>query len=428
MFELTVLIISIALFFLVLVIDLAHYGIMYVFLYKMRHKGWVKPKESFEPKTAVLLTLRGADPFLKYCIQGLLRQNHSDYTVFFIVDSSSDPALPVVREILDQEKAKSPGCKCEIVVVDEHFETCAMKCNSLVHVIEKLDETFQVVAILDADTRPFPTWLRQLVEPLSDSRFVATSGLRWYVPDQMNWGSLVRMLWNVAAICQMVFSRIPWGGSFALRREVFTKGGLLERWKHTLTEDVPTYPVVKAMGSQVAVNPSLLMVNREFCRLASFYPWVKRQLLLAKLYHPKWWLIVGQAFFLFMLPTTVFALTICGLCLQNWTLFGWNLASSLLYILGVWGADIIIDGSVRRYLRENGETIPHQTLGGILKTAFSIVLTQIVYTGAICGVFRMKKTAWRGITYHITPPDTIKMEEFIPYAKFTQESNAKESL
>ena len=169
---------SITLFIVVLAIVLVHYISMYCFLYKMKHKGWTEPKEPFEPKVAVLLGLRGADPFLKYCIQGLLQQNYSDYTVFFIVDSPSDPALPIVTEILDQEKVKSPGCKYEVVVVDEHRDSCALKCNSLVHIIEKLDESFQVVAILDADTRPFPTWLRQLVEPLSDPRFAATSGLR----------------------------------------------------------------------------------------------------------------------------------------------------------------------------------------------------------------------------------------------------------
>ena len=424
----TLLTFSTALFFLVLFIVLAHYGVMYNFLYKMRHKVWAEPKEPYEPKAAVLLALRGADPFLKYCIQGLLHQNYHDYKIFFMVDSASDPALPVVKEILAQETAVSPGCKHEIVVVDEHFDSCALKCNSLVHVLEKLDESFQVVAILDADTRPFPTWLRQLIEPLSDSRFAATSGLRWYIPEQTNWGSLVRMLWNVAAICQMVLSRIPWGGSFALRREVFTKGGLLERWKHTLTDDVPTYSTVKAMGAQVVVNPSLLMVNREYCHLASFYHWVKRQLLLAKLYHPNWWLVVGQAFFLFALPATTITLAIYGLCLKDWTLFNLNIASFVIHMMGVLGADIIIDGSTRSYLRENGENIPRQTVEGLVKTSISIVLTQMVYTSAICGVFRMKKTVWRGITYHITPPDTIKMEKFIPYSTDSKEENTKESL
>lgn len=434
MFELIFLTSSITLFFLVLIIDLVHYGAMYSFLYKVHHKGWKKNQELYEPKAAVLLALRGADPFLKYCIQGLLRQDYPNYTVFFMVDSDSDPAIPVVVDILAQETKVRPRCKCEIVIVDEHFDSCALKCNSLAHVIEKLDESFQVIAILNADTRPFPTWLRQLVEPLSDQRFAATSGLRWYVPEHSNWGSLVRMLWNVAAVNQMAFSQIPWGGSFALRREVFFEGGLLERWKNTLTDDVPTYPVVRAMGAQVLVNPSLLMVNREFCHLASFYPWVKRQILLAKLYHPKWWVIVGQAFFLFMLPATSFVLAIYGLCLKNWTLFYWNIASFLLYVIGVFGAFVIMDGSVRRYLRKTGENIPRQTVGGLVKTSVSIILTQFVYAMAICGVFRMKKVTWRGIMYQIGPGERVQMEKFVPYAeivkatKATQENDSMESL
>lgn len=420
--------ISILLFVLCFIICVAHYVLMHSFIYSMRHKSWNEPKETFEPKTAVLLTLRGADPFLKYCIQGLLRQDYSDYTVFFIVDSSSDPALPVVKEILDQEKAKSPGCKCEIVVVDEHWDSCALKCNSLVHVIEKLDESFKVLAILDADTRPFPTWLRQLVEPLSDPRFAATSGLRWYVPDQANWGSLIRMDWNIAAVCQMFFSQVLWGGAFALRREVFFEGGLTERWKHTLTDDVTAYKIVKKMGNRVKVTPTLLMLNREVCKTSSFYSWVQRQMFFVKLYHPNWWFIVGQAFFISMLPCIAFMLAIYGLCQKDWALLVLNICTFLVYGLAVLGAFTIIDHSVRQYLRENGEAIPLQTVRGFIKTVCAILFTQIVYAAAICRVFRMKKTVWRGITYHITGPDTVQMEKFIPYSEIARKNNSTESL
>jgi len=398
------------------------------FLRKMWCKSWMEPKEPFEPRAAVLLTLRGADPFLKDCVQGLLRQEYADYTVFFVFDSDSDPALPVVEELLARETPRSPGCKWEIVVVDEHLETCSLKCNSLVHVIETLDDSFQVVAILDADTQPFPSWLRQLVEPLSDPRYAVTSGLRWYVPEFTNWGSLVRMLWNVAAVNQMVFSQIPWGGSFALRREVFITGGLLERWKQTFTDDVSSYSIVRKMGARVMVTPSLLMVNREFCRTSSFYAWVKRQLLIAKLYHPNWGLIVGQAFFLSAPLVLAVILAIYGIYVRNWQIVGWNVGALVLYITGVFGAFVLMDGDVRRYLRQNDETISRQTVWGLCKTSVAIALTQVVYSVAICGIFRMKKVEWRGITYFITKPDRIQMKKFIPYSEIQKEGKGLESL
>ena len=425
---------SIGLFILVLLIVLVHYFSMFGFLHKMWHKGWKVPKEVFEPKTAVILTLRGSDPFLVQCIHGLLTQNFLNYTVFFVFDNLSDPAHSEVEKIVQNCTDRSSGCSIQTLIADEFPGTCSLRCNSAAYAISRLDESFEIVAILDADAIPSPNWLRQLIEPLSDSRFTACSGIRWYVPQNNNFASLVRMLWNIAAVNQMVFCEMPWGGSLAIRREAIFRDGWLERWRQRFADDVPTYKEVCRLKSHVMVTPSLLMLNRETCSFASFYPWVKRQLLIAKLYHPQWKMVVGQAFFLFSLPTVSFALTIYGLCLKNWTLFYWNIASFLLYVIGVFGAFVIMDGSVRRYLRKTGENIPRQTVGGLVKTSVSIILTQFVYAMAICGVFRMKKVSWRGITYQIGPGDRVQMEKFVPYAeivkatKATQENDSIESL
>ena len=171
------LVFSVGLFVLVLVIVLVHYFSMLGFLHKMWHKSWNEPKETFEPKTAVILALRGADPFLTHCIQGLLTQNYSNYTVFFVFDSPTDPALAEVEKIVQNCTNRSPGCSTQTIIVDEFPGTCSLRCNSATYTIERLDESFEVIAITDADACTYPTWLRQLVEPLSDSRFMATSGL-----------------------------------------------------------------------------------------------------------------------------------------------------------------------------------------------------------------------------------------------------------
>ncbi len=423
---------AVGVFALILVIVVVHYVSMFAFLRKMWRKEWTTPVTPFEPKAAVILTLRGADPSLSRCVEGVLRQKYRDYTIFFAVDHLSDPALPVVEKLLtNSELPENPSRKCEIVVIEEHLETCALKCNSLVHVISTQEADFEVVALLDADTRPSEGWLRQLVEPLSDSRFSATSGLRWYVPERDNWGSLIRMLWNVAAVNQMVFSQIPWGGSLAIRRNVFFEGGLLERWKYTFTDDVSLLSVIYGMGKRVMVTPSLLMLNRETCRLSAFYPWVKRQLMMAKLYHPKWGVVVGQAFFLSAPLGIVFALGLYGLRLGNGTLTAWSFGGFALYILGVLGAFVIMDGSVRKYLRTQGESVSRQTVRGLLKTMISIALTQIVYTFAICGVFRLKNIAWRGVWYRIGRSGNVQLVEYIPYAEVEREKppvDSQESL
>lgn len=407
-----------AIFILVLIIDAAHYASLFGFLHRMHRKAWHVPERPFEPKTAVILTLRGADPFLNRCVEGLMKQDYRNFTLFFVVDHETDPALPIVRELMARNRDAGP--ECQLVIVREHLKTCALKCNSLVHVVKTLDASWEVVVTVDADTTPRPNWLRELVEPLSDSRFAVTSGLRWYVPDRNNFGSLIRMLWNIAAVNQMAFSQIPWGGSLAIRRDVFEKGQLLETWKRTFTDDVPIFAVVRKMGARTIVTPSLLMVNREVCTLRAFYPWVKRQVLYARLYHPAWGLVLGQAFFLTAPLIAAFGLGVYALGASLPSVAAWSFGAIAAYVLGVLGALLIMDGDVRRYLRGQGEFIPAQTFGFAVKTMFAIALTQAVYSFAILGIYRMKKVLWRGVWYAIDARKNVQMIEYVPYVELQE--------
>ncbi|MDO4569701.1 MAG: glycosyltransferase family 2 protein [Planctomycetia bacterium] len=410
---------AILIFVFVLIVDIAHYVTMFGFLRKMRIKEWQSPATPYEPKAAVLLTLRGADPFLARCVEGLMRQKYKDYTIFFIVDHESDPALPVVNALLEQYPEQN---HC-VVVVQNHFDTCSLKCNSLYHLLDSLDESFEVVATIDADAIPKENWLRELVEPLSDPRFGVASGIRWYLPEKNTMGALVRRLWNIAAVNQMVFCRIPWGGSLVLRKDVFRQPEMKDMLCRSFSDDVPLYALARSLGKQVVVTPSLLMVNREQISLCSFYEWVKRQVMCARFYHPRWTLLVAQAFFLTVPLLVAFVLGLVGLWRQEMSLASWSFGAIALYILGVLGALLIMDGDVRKYLRSRGETLPPQSCGVILKTTLAVALTQLVYSCAIVGVFRMSQVWWRGVCYVLEGKGKVRLVEYIPYADVAQSQN-----
>ncbi len=57
------------------------------------------------------------------------------------------------------------------------------------------------------------------------------------MPIASSWGALVRYLWNAAAIVQMYWYEIAWGGTLAVKRKAIEKAGLLERWRHAFCED-----------------------------------------------------------------------------------------------------------------------------------------------------------------------------------------------
>ena len=48
------------------------------------------------PRTTVLLCIRGLDPSLLHCLNGLLDQDYSNYDIRIIVDSADDPAWEII--------------------------------------------------------------------------------------------------------------------------------------------------------------------------------------------------------------------------------------------------------------------------------------------------------------------------------------------
>ena len=64
-------------------------------LYRFRR---VLPADNDCPKAAVVLCLRGTDPFLEDCLRAVLNQDYPQYEIRIVVDSRQDPAWPHRRK------------------------------------------------------------------------------------------------------------------------------------------------------------------------------------------------------------------------------------------------------------------------------------------------------------------------------------------
>jgi len=177
------------------------------------------------PRTAVVVCLRGSDPFLADNLRAVLDQDYPDYSVHIVVDSPDDPAWDAVRKVVAQFDAQ----RVRVTTLEERKETCSLKCSSIVQVVSRLDDSYEVVALADADTSPHRTWLKELVMAMADDDVGAATGNRWYMPSRSSVGAVERYLWNAAAVVQMFCYSVPWGGTLAIKREVFRKCNLLER-------------------------------------------------------------------------------------------------------------------------------------------------------------------------------------------------------
>jgi glycosyltransferase involved in cell wall biosynthesis len=382
------------------------------FVRTMRRVPHASPTTAFYPKTAVILCLRGSDPFLTACLEAILRQDYPCYDLRIVVDSAGDPAWETVHRVL----ARCGAANVRVTPLTDRRSTCSLKCSSLVQAVSELDSSYEALALLDADTIPHRMWLRELVAPLADDRVAAATGNRWYMPASISWGSLTRWLWNAAAVVQMYLWRIPWGGTLALKMSVLRQSDVIDRWAHAFGEDTMLYRVLRRLGYRVAFVPSLVMVNREQCSLACFYHWIGRQLLTVRLYHPAWALVVGHGLGVSIAQGAGVVSLGAAVGLGHGPAAAWLAAGMGLYWITMAALVAVLETSVRRIPAARNEPTAWLRICDSPRLVPALLLTQVLYAVALLSALFGRTVQWRGIRYRVKGPEEIRMMEYRPYA------------
>ncbi|MFN6565873.1 glycosyltransferase [Nostoc minutum NIES-26] len=398
--------------------------ITFVFLLYLRSRPKNVLLDEQLPKTAVILCLRGADPFLPNCLQALLKQNYPKYDLKLIVDSQEDPAWQIASNTINELGATN--VQISHLRIIRH--NCSLKCSSLIQAVSDLDDSYKVVALVDADTIVHPNWLRELVSPLTDPKVGVTTGNRWYVPTGNYWGSLVRYLGNGSTIVQMYLFGIPWGGTLAVKKEVLQQTGLLDKWGQAFGEDMMMHNILKKQGMRVKFVPSLIMLNREECDLLGLIDYLKRLVLYSRLYHPRWLALVSEAVSSILFPTAVIVLFLMALGDGQWDTAVQLLGGYGIYTLGLLLLMLILEQGVKQVIRAQGQPVTKLSVATVAKMLIGIPLTQWVYGIAMLSSISISTVKWRGIVYRIQGPWNIRLVEYHPYDLLDQPIDSKISL
>lgn len=376
------------------------------------------------PKTAVILCLRGADPFLSACVRSLLNQNYPQYDLKLVIDSLEDPAWKIATDTIEQQQATN----VQISPLKMLRHNCSLKCSSLVQAISELDDSYSFVALVDADTVVHSNWLRELVTPLTHPKVGVTSGNRWYVPNGTYWGSMVRYQGNISTVIQMFLFGIPWGGSLAIKTELLRETAVLEQWGQALNEDKLLCKVLKKQRMKVKFVPSLIMLNREECDLPSLLNCLERQLLSSRLYHPMWSTVIGDVISSILVPTLAIILGFIALisgqsdaaviCLGSFAIYTFGL---LLLMLG-------LEQGIQRVILYQDKATTKLSFITLLKMLIGIPLTQWVYGFAFLSSLLKPTVNWRGVTYEVKGLWNIRLVKYSPYQLSDQSGNSKLSL
>ena len=378
------------------------------------------PNDEEWPRVVVILPTRGADPGLADCLESLLDQDYPSYDIKIVVDSEVDPAWEIIHKVL----ARRPLANVKIALLEQRRQTCSLKVSALLQALGDLDESCQVVVLIDADVVARPQWLHDLIAPMRDPKVGATSGVRWYITDSPKWGSLVRMAWGTAAATQMVAFGIPWGGSMAFRADLLRRSNLLEKWALCLCEDVPLEGVLREQSLRLHFVLTATMVNCESIDLYRCFWFLRRQLISVRLYHSRWRLVL--AFGVGMPLAIIFAVGAIAAAVSS-AEYGAAVAVAgtlVLCLTGLFSGTLWIDGALRGMARVRGETLPSLPW----KTILAVPLMQFVSLAALLSATFARRVEWRAATYELLGPMKLRLVEYQPYRAEVEDQGSRTSV
>ncbi len=395
--------------------------------------------QPYSPHTAVVLCLRGDDPSLAACLNSLVAQTYPNFEIHFVIDSPQDPATKTLERFFETN-SNCPIKSKQVFLTGNSdsnsiIETCSLKNQSLIAAISNADQAIEVFALVDADGVVEPNWLADLVAPLADRFVGATTGSRWFAPLQRDPGSLVRQTWNAAALPQMSFYNIPWGGALALKRSAIEYCDLLFHWSEGFCEDTMLPKLLDDNDYWLVQVPSVIVESTESTTLPSALNWISRQLLTVRLHHESWPLVLGHAIF-------------SGVCLGGsfltmamcvWHLEFFPAARLLLAIITFLIANVGLLQVIERANRRGALALPksseNESDGEPKKIIDSLgprfywaLLTQLVYPLIAIKAALMRSVQWRGITYSIGPGKKITMDAYHPYQEWSRTTDSDASL
>ncbi|HEX4541710.1 MAG TPA: bacteriohopanetetrol glucosamine biosynthesis glycosyltransferase HpnI [Candidatus Acidoferrum sp.] len=205
----------------------------------------------YPPPVSLLKPVRGVDfgsheNFASFC-----NQDYPDYEILFAVNDASDPAIPLIQQII----AEFPRRQIRLLVGAEHLGA-----NRKVNKLAKLAREAQhdTLVLTDGDVRVGPSYLREVVAPLQNYETGAVTSFYRAIAEENLFAQLeaVGAASDFFAGVLMARStegiRFALGASIATTKEWLAKMGGFEAIADTLADDYELgYRIAKAGGEVV---------------------------------------------------------------------------------------------------------------------------------------------------------------------------------
>ncbi len=367
------------------------------------------------PPAALILCVRGGEAGLTKCLDRLAAVEYRDVEIHVVVDHVTDPSF----DVAEAWQERHPEVSCHLHLLWNRSPHATLKCSAVDEALRRVSPRVEVVVVVDADTQVYPRWLQDMIRPVATAettRSMAT-GNRWYDPTAPGLGSLIRFVYNANCIVPMHVGNMTWGGSLALRREVYTHPDFRPCLRQSPTEDATVRHAIDRCGQALACLPAVLLVTHDSIDVPSCLGFIRRQLLWTRLYHPGWSVIAGGA----VLAYTM-SLAITGAAV--WSAWNGQPTSAIVFggailmaILGNLAAIERLHAAVSHAVHtRQGMMVPRIGWRTRLRLLIAIPLTLPAFCWAAVSATFAKEVTWSGVRYAVTGPGRIELVDYRPVA------------
>ena len=358
-----------------------------------------KPLPDHTPFATVIVPCKGDEAGLRENLAPLLDQNYPGYEVIFVVDDANDPAVPMIQNIRRSNKS----IESKLVIAPKAVNS-GQKVENIREAVLHSDTRSNVFVFADSDVRVGDGWLRNLVAPLQDDNVGAATGYRWFIAAKTTFAGELRSAWNASiasALGPNVKSNFCWGGSTAIRREVFDLLNIRDRLAGTLSDDFAVTRFLNEAGLDIRFVPQALTRSHGECTFRECVEFTTRQLKVTRVYRPHLWMMsfFGSGLFTFVMLTASFVVLLSR---QN-TLFVWASIATLLLV------SILSIGKAWLRLKAVSMVIPEAKRQALPQLTLWLLAAPLFLYNCFCALLSRKMT-WRGITYElVSEKETLRI-------------------
>jgi ceramide glucosyltransferase len=367
-------------------------------------KKFNKNHTSHRCKTALIIPCKGIDTEFDKNIRSFYELDYEDYEMIFVTESSEDQAYGRLLALKEEFKNLIKAFDVRVLVAGM-AQQGSQKLHNLLYACGNVSKDVEVFAFADSDACVRSNWLNELVYSLRKDINGVTSGYRWYVPMKNNFATLALSILNakVAQLLGVTKFNHAWGGSMAVRVELFKKLGMDKIWGKSASDDLTLSRAVKEAGLRVIFVPACFVASYEKVNLLSFLEFARRQFLITRITAPGTWCLGLFSSLYSLLGLWGFAgiaLYLYNRAFDKWYIF---LLVSFLFLAGQFLCAILRQKMIFRVFPADW---PRMKVAAIADIAGNLFWSWLMLFCIISSMFG-RTIEWRGVKYKLKGPTEV---------------------